>query len=73
VGQAVAPAEAFFSSLAAVCPTKRDRSDLRIQSLKQFTVRPGAATIKERVPASSVTVYSSYRLEPGDAGIMAER
>ena len=57
----------------AITPADRDRSDLSIRPLKDYKLRPGAATIHERIPGSSITVYSSYRLKPGEPGIMAEK
>ncbi|MGD0577345.1 MAG: cellulase family glycosylhydrolase [Bryobacteraceae bacterium] len=56
----------------AVTRADRDRSDVRIRPLRQFTAQPGSALVHDRIPAQSVTVYSSYRLSPADPGIMSE-
>ena len=57
----------------AVTRADRDRAGVQIRPQRQFTVRPGSALIHDRVPAQSVTVYSSYRLNPADPGIMSEQ
>ena len=53
----------------AITPAARDQADV--------TVRPGAAfsttaEFRDRIPALSVVVYSTYQLSPQDPGITAE-
>lgn len=57
----------------AVTPADRDRSDVRIRPLRRLSVKPGSAHLRDRIAASSVTVYSSYRLDPDAPGIAVER
>jgi len=55
-----------------VTPAMRDRSDVELKPEADFDIQPQHASFSDKLPARSITVYSTYKLEPGDKGIQAE-
>ena len=53
-------------------PEKKDRSEVVLGPEKEFPASPQQAGFTDRLPARSITVYSTYHLEQNDAGVMAE-
>lgn len=56
----------------AMTPGQRDRSKVEIKSERTFKLASNAPVFADHFPAMSLTVYSTYDLAPGDAGIIAE-
>jgi hypothetical protein len=52
-----------------VNPEHRDRADVRIEPLREIS---DPARISDEFPATSLTVFTTYRKEAGDAGAIAE-
>ncbi len=50
----------------------RDRSDVVVKPAARFEVKRENGSFADRIPRLSVTVYSTYELEHGQPGIMAE-
>jgi hypothetical protein len=56
----------------SVTPAQRDRDDIEINSEKAFTLSASQAVLSDQLPARSLTVYTTYDLAHGDAGVMTE-
>ena len=50
----------------------RERADLKIAPQAEFSLSMPAATWRDQVALRSLTIYSTYKLAPGDPGIIAE-
>jgi hypothetical protein len=55
-----------------ITPAERDRNDLAIEPGAQFKPKDGNVGFQDRIPAKSVSVYTSYRLGAQDVGISVE-
>jgi hypothetical protein len=76
------PARAEFSVSAlardvtlhryAVRPADRDKAQLEIRPIREFTAGGRTGAFQDVIPAASVVVYSTYRLDPDEPGIAAE-
>jgi hypothetical protein len=53
-------------------PEKKDRVDVVLGPQDEFPVSAQQTRVQDRLPARSLTVYSTYHLQQGDPGIMAE-
>lgn len=53
-------------------PKMRDRTDIELKPEASFAVHPGQAAFHDNLPAESITVYSTYELEPASKGVQAE-
>jgi len=56
----------------AITPADRDRSDVAIRPLGKFTVGPGSTDVVDHIPATSIAVYSNYRLDAHAPGKISE-
>jgi len=56
----------------AVSEADRDRADLKIEPAGEFSLSAGAAHFRDRLPASSLTIYSTYRLAHANGGVGVE-
>ena len=52
--------------------SQRDRTDLAIDPQTECRLSPTASSFKDRLPAMSLVLYSTYRLAHSDDGIVAE-
>jgi hypothetical protein len=48
---------------------QRDRADLKIDPVRELSLSSGAGTFRDILPASSVTIFTSYRLTHSDPGV----
>lgn len=48
---------------------QRDRADLKIDPVRELSLSSGAGTFRDILPASSVTIFTSYRLAHSDPGV----
>ncbi|MFV2066754.1 MAG: cellulase family glycosylhydrolase [Pirellulales bacterium] len=55
-----------------ITPAQRDRADLKIQPGKEFVLGTEAARLLDRIPASSLSVYTTYKRGHDESGIIAE-
>ncbi|MGA2629807.1 MAG: hypothetical protein ABSG54_06280 [Terriglobia bacterium] len=53
-------------------PERKDRVEVVLGPQDEFPVSVQRTRVQDRLPARSLTVYSTYHLQPGDPGIMAE-
>ncbi len=53
-------------------PEQRDRADVNIKPLGHFKLQEGSGGFQDSLPASSLTVYSTYKRGHGDAGIITD-
>ncbi len=51
---------------------QRDRAEVRIDPQTRHRLSSTAATLKDRLPPMSLTIYSTYRLAHSDDGVTAE-
>lgn len=56
----------------AITPAERDRTDVQIRPQRTFAVESASARLVDRIPGMSIVVYSSYRLESQDVGVISE-
>lgn len=54
-----------------ITPQKRDRADLKVEADAEFPLVRPATEFRQRLPASSVTVYTTYRRAHDDPGVIA--
>lgn len=52
---------------------QRDRIDIRVNPENEYLLGPINSAIKERLPAQSLTLYSTFMLKHGDPGIIVEQ
>jgi hypothetical protein len=45
---------------------------VRIDPQAEFSLGPTAKELRDTLPANSLSIYSSYRLEHGSPGVIAE-
>ncbi len=50
----------------------RDRADVPVEAAAEFELPEGGGTFRDSLPASSASVYTTYRLSHHQAGIIAE-
>jgi hypothetical protein len=55
-----------------VTPSMRDRNDIELKPEASFAIRAGRPTLKDNLPARSITVYSTYKLGPTSKGVQVE-
>jgi alpha-L-arabinofuranosidase len=55
-----------------ITPAQRDQVEVVVEPQKTFVVSSERCSFTDRLPARSLTVYSTYRLEHKDAGVFAE-
>ncbi len=55
-----------------VTPEMRDQADVRIKPLARFRLQEGNSGFEDELPGSSITVYSTYKLGHGVAGIITD-
>jgi len=53
-------------------PSHRDRSDVKVESRKEFVLTQEAAKLRDRLPANSLTIYTTYKRTHDEAGITVE-
>jgi hypothetical protein len=51
---------------------ERDRADVQVTPQKEFSLSPAAATMQDTLPATSLTIYSEFRLEHDAPGVIVE-
>jgi hypothetical protein len=56
----------------AVSTADRDQASLRIEPKSKATLAEKASIVSERIPPSSLTIYTTYHLAHADAGIIAD-
>ncbi len=52
--------------------TQRDNAKLRIDPVGEYLLGPGQRVFSDKLPAFSMTVYTTYHLSHADSGIIAE-
>lgn len=56
----------------SMTPEKKDKADVVLGPEKEFEISNQAPTFKDRLPARSLTVYSTYHLQNDEPGVIAE-
>ncbi|HEY3324395.1 MAG TPA: polysaccharide lyase family protein [Planctomycetota bacterium] len=51
---------------------QKELADVKVEAEGEFALTATAATLKDRIEATSITVYSTYKLAHGDDGVIAE-
>ncbi len=51
---------------------ERDRADVKVNPQKEFPLSPAATELRDTLPANSLTIYSTYKLEHDAPGVIAE-
>jgi hypothetical protein len=55
-----------------ITPAQRDRADVVVEPSAEFTLVAGEAKFEDRIPAESLSVYTTYRRSHGEPGVVAE-
>ena len=55
-----------------VSQADRDRADLQIESTDGLSLTADATTFTDRIPPSSLTIYTTYKLTHSEPGIIAD-
>ncbi len=53
-------------------PAQRDRADLAVVPTAEFALSGGLKKLRDRIPAASVSVYTTYERNHRDAGVIVE-
>ncbi len=51
---------------------ERERADVKVDPQNEFSLEPAAAELQDALPANSLVIYSTYRLEHDMPGVIAE-
>jgi len=51
---------------------ERDKADVKVEPQAEFALTPAAASFKDKIAPTSITVYSTYKLAHTDDGIISE-
>ncbi len=51
---------------------ERNQADVKIDPQKEYPLGPADQQLQDALPPNSLTIYSTYRLDHGDAGVIAE-
>jgi hypothetical protein len=51
---------------------EQDQADVKVDPQAEFSLSPAAKELRDTLPANSLSIYSSYRLEHGSPGVIAE-
>ena len=64
------PAERFYRY--RYTEAERDRADVKVNPQPEFSPAPGSAAWLDDLPPNSVTIYSTYKLNHDDPGILVD-